>query len=266
MLDSPGSVGASGRAGAAAVYHNRGGVGQKQASLRLGTHSRQRREQDVRSGLAREAVRALHMVEMLNQAELLQDGASRRTALRGSRTLTAAERRETFDHAGINPGQAVLPREIHLAILREHLVHTLLRGIRDYIGKEIEQMSADVALEVIEADRTGGVNRKHLLDSAADVLGAVQQSAVDVEQIDRKRGDHAGWEPSLRPGTRRPLSGRITCCTPPPGVSFGACGANVWPLINWVTSLPSRISRTSSISAIVTRASECWLMTASAVS
>src|ERR1035437_9195214 len=127
-------------------------------------------------------------------------------------------------------------------------------------------MAANVALEVIEGDAAGRVHGKHLLYCATDILRAVQQSAVDIEQVNRERGDHAGWEPSLRPGTRRPASGRITCCTPPPGVSLGACGASVWPLINWVTSLPSRISRTSSISAMVTSASECWSMTASAVS
>src|ERR1035441_2731335 len=137
---------------------------------------------------------------------------------------------------------------------------------RSHVGEKIEEMAADVALEVIEGDGAGRGDVEHLLDSAANILGAVQQSTVDIEQVNREGGNHAGWEPSLRPGTRRPASGRITCCTPPPGVSLGACGARVWPLINWVTSLPSRISRTSSISAMVTRASECWSMTASAVS
>ena len=54
---------------------------------------------------------------------------------------------------------------------------------------------------------------EHLLDGAANVACAVQQSAVDIEQVDGKRRNHyAGCEPSLRPGTRRPLSGRSTCC------------------------------------------------------
>src|ERR1022692_1448917 len=127
-------------------------------------------------------------------------------------------------------------------------------------------MAADVALEVVICHGPGRGDIEHLLDGAANVFGAVQQSAVDIEQVDREGGDHAGCEPSFRPGTRRPLSGRMTCWTPPPGVSLGACGASVWPLINWVTSLPSRISRTNSISAMVTSASECWSITASAVS
>src|ERR1017187_10149137 len=247
--------------GAAAGLHVGGGIAHEETVLGPGAHGGQGGEEDIRGRFGGEAVGALHVVEVLDQPELRKDGAGGGTAFGGCGALAAAERGKAFGDAGVDGGLAVAAGEIDCAVLQEQVVHPLLCGIGDHLGEEIEEVPANVAFECIEGDGAGWVDGEHLLDGAADVSGAVQQSAVDIEQVNRERGDHAGCEPSLRPA-----SGRITCCTPPPGVSRGACGARVWPLINWVTSLPSRISRTSSISAMVTRASECWSMTASAVS
>src|SRR3954467_240313 len=87
--------------------------------------------------------------------------------------------------------------------------------MREDFAEEVDEVTADEALEVIVGDGRGGGGIEHLLDCAADVLGGVQQGAVDVKQVNRKAGnDHAGWgrAPSESPGRRRPPSGRITCC------------------------------------------------------
>ncbi len=210
-----------------AGFHIGGGIAHEQTVRGARAQRCQRREQDVRSRLAGKAIGALYVIEVLDQSELFEDRARGGGAFGGGRALAAAQRGETFGHARVDAGQAVPARQVDLAILRQQVFHPLLGRIGKYVGEQIEQMAADVALEVIEGDGAGRIHGKHLLDGAADILGAVQQSAVDIEQVDRKRGDHAGWEPSFRPGTRRPLSGRITCCTPPPGVSFGVCGARV---------------------------------------
>ncbi len=81
-------------------------------------------------------------------------------------------------------------------------------------------MKADIAFEELERHgrKLGGL--EHLLDGAANILGGIQQSAVDIEQINRegRNGsehvpDHAGWgrSPSESPVTRRGVSGRSTC-------------------------------------------------------
>ena len=95
------------------------------------------------------------------------------------------------------------------------LVDLLGSVVRQNFGEEVDEMPADETFEVVEGAGRAGSGVEHLLDSAADVLGGVQQSAVYVKQINAELGDaHAGEgrSPSERPGTRRPTSGRITCC------------------------------------------------------
>src|ERR1039457_6208226 len=140
---------------------------------------------------------------------------------------------------------------------------------KDFL-EQVDEVKADVALQVFEVLRAAAVRVEHLLDRAADIQRGIEQGAVDVEQINRKSGDHAGCgrSPSERPGSRRAPSGRSTCWVfsaslPPPEDSRGGTGL---ALMICSTSAPSRISRSSSASAILTSASECLSMMAAAVS
>src|SRR4029453_12596588 len=134
----------------------------------------------------------------------------------------------------------------------------LLRGVvREDVGEEIDQVPADVAPQVVFGDRRAvGVSGQSLPDRAADVGGGGQQGAVNVKQVDGEPRDHAGWEPSERPGTRGRLSGRRTCCVWSSESFWPETGGRVWALMICITSLPSRISRCSRVSAILIRASE----------
>src|SRR5947209_17431985 len=96
-------------------------------------------------------------------------------------------------------------------------------------------MQADETFQVIEIAGSGTIGDKHLLDRAANIFRGVQQSAVNVEQVDGKSRNQAGCgrSPSLKPGARRPpLSGRSTCWVwssesrGPAGM-----GGNCWPLM-----------------------------------
>ena len=65
---------------------------------------------DVRRGLAREAVGALHVIEIAEQAELLEDGARGRSALGGRGGLASAERRQRLRDARDRRCVSVWPR------------------------------------------------------------------------------------------------------------------------------------------------------------
>jgi hypothetical protein len=103
-------------------------------------------------------------------------------------------------------------RRVEAAVVNQEFLQARLRRPRKDVAEKIEEVAANEALEVIVRDGRAIRDRiEGLPDRAADVLGGVQQGAVDIEQVDGERGDHAGWEPTLRPGTRRPESGRMTC-------------------------------------------------------
>src|ERR1039458_3049079 len=140
---------------------------------------------------------------------------------------------------------------------------------KDFL-EQVDEVKADVALQVFEVPGAAAVRVEHLLARAADIQRGIEQRAVDIEQIPRSARDHAGCgrAPAERPGSRRVASGRSTCWVssaslPPPEDSLGG---SVLPLMICVTSAPSRISRSSSASAILTSASECSSMMAAAVS
>src|SRR5262249_19370249 len=229
-----------------ARFHVRAGIAHEKAVLGLGAEGLERAMDDVGCGFAGEAVCALDVVEVLYEAELFEDRAGRRCSFGRRSAFAAAEDGQRFGDAGIHARQLVTAGRIDLTILPEQIFQAALRCVRKEVAEEIEEMATDVALEVIESDgRAIGASIEHLPDCAADVLGGVQQGAVDVEQINAKRRDHAGCEPSLRPGTRRPESGRMTCCVwSAESFGLGGSASRDWPLMSCITSLPSRISRT----------------------
>src|ERR1017187_268748 len=211
------------------------------------------------------------MVEVLDQSELRQHRARGGRSLGGGRALAAAQCGEPFSYARIHSGLGMTARQIRRPVLLDQIVN-LLRGIiRVNIREQIDQMQTDEALQVFERNvLRGGRGSQHMLDGAADILRTIEQGAVDIEQIDGEARDHAGWgrSPSESPGKRRLGSGRSTCCVPSP-VSLGGLAAicgSVSPLMICITSLPSRISRSRSASAMRTSASECSSMIRTAVS
>src|SRR5579871_1862664 len=157
--------------------------------------------------------------------------------------------------------------EIDRAVLRDQTGGEVVGELRQRLPEALVQVQADKTFQVLEIAGGRTISHQHLLDRAANIFGGVQQRAVDVEQVDREGRDlsviypdHAGCgrSPSLNPGARRPASGRSTCWVwssesrePELGI-----GGNCWPLMIAITSLPSRISRSSSASAIFTKTSE----------
>jgi len=61
------------------------------------------------------------------------------------------------------------------------------RVVGKNFSKAVVQVIPDEALQVFERKRLGEVPGKRLLDSAADIHGIIQQSSIQVEQINRKR-------------------------------------------------------------------------------
>src|ERR1019366_1625626 len=230
----------------------------------------------VRGRLGGKAVGALHVVEVAQQAELLQNRPRGGCAFGGGGAFAPAERGQRLGGTGIHGRPGVAGAQVDGAILTDPLLHLLRCVVGEHVAEHRHQVKADVAFQKVERNRWSTGRGQHLLDGAADIPRRIEQGAVDIEQVDREARDlsvhypgHAGCgrSPSLRPGTRRPLSGRNTCCvwssaSMPPGL----IGSMDWPLMICITSLPSRISRTSSVSAIFTSASERSLMMASAVS
>ena len=96
--------GAGCNSGTAAGFHVGGGIAHEETVLGPGAHGGQGGEEDIRGRFAREAVGALHVVEVPDQAELLEDGAGGRAAFGGGGALAAAEHGQAFGNAGVNGG------------------------------------------------------------------------------------------------------------------------------------------------------------------
>src|ERR1700693_2945523 len=221
--------------------HVAGGVADHQAVFRLGVQRRQSVQNHVRRGLAREAVGSLHMVEVRQQAELLQDGTAAVRTLSGCGGFASAQNPQRLHYARIDCRLLVAARRIQCAILLNQLVDLRGRVMRQYIAEYLDQMETDIALQKLEGDRPAVFGIEHLLDGAANILGGIEQSAVNIEKVELETRDHAGCgrSPSVNPGRRRPASGRMTCCVSPeslvPDVGFGGKSS---PLMIWATSLP----------------------------
>src|ERR1019366_2994394 len=111
--------------GTAAGFHVGGGIAHEETVLGPGAHGGQGGEEDIRGRFGGEAVCALHVVEVLDQAELRKDSAG------GGTAFAAAERGKAFGDAGVDRGLAVAAGEIDCAVLQEQVVHPLLCGIGD---------------------------------------------------------------------------------------------------------------------------------------
>src|ERR1017187_7096300 len=258
--------------GAPPGFHVGGGIAHHEAVFRLRVERFERGQDDVRRRLAGETIGALHVVEILDQSKLFEYQSRGGCAFGGGGALASAQRGQPLQRARIGFRQLVAPAAVAGAILLNQSVD--LRGIvarKDFL-EQVDKVKADVALQVFEVLRAGAVRVEHLLDRPADIQRGIEQGAVDVEQINRKSRDHAGCgrSPSERPGSRRGPSGRSTCWVPSASAALpppeDSRGGSVLPLMICVTSAPSRISRSSSASAILTSASECLSMMAAAVS
>ncbi len=172
--------------------HVAGGVADHQAVFRLGAQRRQSVQNHVRRGLAWEAVGSLHVVEVRQQSELLKNGAAAISALGGCGGFASTERRQSLRYARINLRQLVAARRIQRAVLLHQLVDLRGRVMREDVAEYFDQMKADIALQKLEGDRPAIFGIEHLLDGAANILGGIEQSAVNVEQVNWKSRNHAG--------------------------------------------------------------------------
>ena len=140
------------------------------------------------------------------------------------RDLEAARRQTAALLTGLESLSLLEPFEAH-AFGRDgqdHHLRGMLRVSEERLNaldaRDIGRLMRQGELSRIYAHLMSLDNFKHLLDRAADILGRVQQGSVDIEQIDGELRDrsvrHAGEgrSPSESPVTRRPTSGRITCC------------------------------------------------------
>jgi hypothetical protein len=75
------------------------------------------------------------------------------------------------------------------SILLNQRVNSGRIAAREDVPKQIDQMPADVALEEFESHRTAIGGKENLLDRAANVRSGIQQGAVNVKQVNRKRWD-----------------------------------------------------------------------------
>src|SRR5579885_3894466 len=246
-------------AGAAARLHVRRRIADEQAVFGPRPQRVQRHEDDIRRRLRRKTIRALHVIEILEQAEQLKHAPRRRRAFRGGRGLASRQVCQRLGNPGVKLGRAVIASRVDSAVFLDQRIDRAV--LEAEILKQIEQVAADVGLQEIEADLPAGrrIRSQHLLHGPADVQRRVEQRAVDVEKIYRKaRYAHAGCgrSPSMMPGNRRPPSGRSTCCvSPDPGPAGRVNAGSGSPSISCLTSAPSSTSRSSSASAIRTMAS-----------
>src|SRR5262249_28439157 len=109
-----------------AGFHIRGGVADKEAVFGFRAECVQRAEDDVGSGFARETIRALHVIEALDETELLQNRASSRCALGRGGALAPAEDGQRFRDARIYLRHLVSARWINLPVLYKELIEPAL--------------------------------------------------------------------------------------------------------------------------------------------
>jgi hypothetical protein len=122
---------------------------------------------------------------------LFEDGACGDTALSRGGAFSAAEGGKRFRYAGIDTGKLVTAAQVDGAVLLDQGVDLLGCGARKDVLEQINQMKTDVAAEEVERDGLAGSGFEDLLDGTADVPGGVQQSTVDIEEINRKGRDNA---------------------------------------------------------------------------
>ena len=160
--------------------------------MRFCAERAQRGQDDVRRGLAREAVSALHLIEVLQEAELVEDRAGGRGAFSSCSGFARVELGQPFHYAGIQASLLVAAAQVRGAVVGDELFALLQGEIGEDLGEALVQMQADEAFQIGEIDGAAGLDRNlcnDMLDCAADVQGGVQQGTVYVEQIDRKTGD-----------------------------------------------------------------------------
>src|SRR5581483_11824573 len=98
-----------------------------------------------------ESISPLNMIEVAQQTELFQDQFGGRRSLRSSGRFSAAQIGQGLCRLGISAGTRMVPSRIDFPIVRDQGVDFLHRGIGEEILEQIEEMTADVASQELEA-------------------------------------------------------------------------------------------------------------------
>ena len=174
---------------------------------------------------------------------------------------------EAFGNAWVDFGVGVAARGIMRAVNLHQFIHLLWGVVGQHIAEAIDKMQADETAQVFECQRTAPGGLQGLLNRSADIARGIEQRSVDIEEIGR------GITPAaaLAFGESRDAAAGLWAdylLRVVGGILRARSGlrGQIAALMICITSLPSRISRSSRASAIVTSASECSSMYTSAVS
>jgi hypothetical protein len=141
---------------------------------------------------------------------------------------------------------------------------------RENVLEQSRSGAADEALQVFEVRLAGAVGDEHLLDRAADIGRGIEQSAVDIEQVNREIAGSRRLRPLAfrEAGKRRPPSGRITCWVwlRRPCRHRRIRGGSVSPLMSGAPRRHPGSRVRAAFRRSFTSASECFSMMAAAVS
>lgn len=78
---------------------------------------------------------------------------------------------------------------IYATVFRNQLLNLLGCVTREYVLKKINQMAADIAAKKFMTDIGAICAGKDGLNGSADIVSRIDQSAIDVEQINGKCGN-----------------------------------------------------------------------------
>ena len=131
------------------------------------------------------------MVEIRQQTELLEHGPRGGRAFGGRGSFAAAEAAERFGHSIEQTRLTVTAPQICCLVRLNQAVQLLTIRSRQYIVEDNVEMMPDETLQIIERKRLRNMPGKHLLDCAANVRGGVQQSTIQIEDINVERRDQA---------------------------------------------------------------------------
>ena len=138
------------------------------------------------AGLQRNAVTALHVVEILQQSKVLQHQLRTGGGFGRGRRFSATQRGQRLRS---RPDRGACPR----AFCRDSSVNTLrsacstsasvIAGI--IVAEHCAQFQPDVASQEIEADGRASGRCQHFALCAANIGRGIEQRAVDIEQVNR---------------------------------------------------------------------------------
>src|SRR5579863_7188075 len=89
-------------------------------------------------------------MEILDQAELLENQAGGWSPLSGGRGFTASQNGKGFLDAGVYGGLPMAAAQVNSAIFLDQLIHLGSRVLRKNAGEDFDQVEADVAFQKFE--------------------------------------------------------------------------------------------------------------------